>query len=86
MPIKFSLLKYLRTLIEGGASNGPVSFLLQDYIIHINNLAEGLDFIIKEAEVWPIWLCPATKKCPEEIQHLTKYTSDQLFVDVGVYG
>ena len=86
MPIKFSLLKFLRTLVEGGANNGPTNFILQDYGFRIDKLGEGINFCINESDVFPIWLCPARKLCPKEIQHLTDFTSGDLFVDVGLYG
>ena len=86
MPPKFSLLKFLRSLIEGGADKGPTDFCLQDYGIEINKLESCIDFCIKETEIFPIWLCPARKICPKEIQHLTVCPSDALYFDVGVYG
>ena len=86
MPPKFSLLKFLRSWIEGGADKGPTDFCLQDYGIEINKLESMIDFAIKETEIFPIWLCPARKICPKEIQHLTVCPSDTLYVDVGVYG
>ena len=86
MPPKFSLLKFLRNLMEGGADKGPTDFCLQDYGVEINKLQTLLELAIKETEIFPIWLCPARKLCPKEIQHLTVCPSDTLFIDVGVYG
>ena len=86
MPIKFSLLKFLRSLLEGGAEKGPSEFCLQDYGVEINKLESLIRFTIEETEVFPIWLCPARKICPKEIQHLTSCPSDTLYFDVGIYG
>jgi len=86
MPPKFSLLKFLRSTMEGGADKGPTDFCLQDYGIEISKLESLIEFTIKETEVFPIWLCPARKICPKEIQHLTTCPSDALYFDVGIYG
>ena len=86
MPPKFSLLKFLRSTMEGGADKGPTDFCLQDYGIEISKLESLIEFTIKETEVFPIWLCPARKICPKEIQHLTTCLSDALYFDVGIYG
>merc|ERR1712223_1340083 len=86
MPPKFSLLKFLRSVMEGGADKGPTDFCLQDYGIEIKKLQSLVELSIQETEIFPIWLCPARKICPKEIQHLTVCPSDALYFDVGVYG
>ena len=86
MPPKFSLLKFLRTAIEGGADKGPTDFCLQDYGVEISKLVSLIEFTIKETAIFPIWLCPARKICPEETQHLTVCPSETLYFDVGIYG
>jgi len=86
MPPKFSLLKFLRSTMEGGADKGPTDFCLQDYGIEISKLESLIKFTIQETEVFPIWLCPARKISPKEIQHLTVCPSDALYFDVGIYG
>lgn len=86
MPIKFSLLKFLRTLVEGGADKGPTNFLLQDYIIEISKLESLIDFAITGTEVFPLWLCPARRICAKEVEHLTVYPSKNVYCDVGVFG
>ena len=86
MPPKFSLLKFLRSKLEGGADKGPSDLCLQDYGVEISKLHSLLEFAIKETEIFPIWLCPARKLCPKEIEHLSVVPSDTLYFEIGVYG
>ena len=86
MPIKFSLLKFLRTLIEGGAGKGPKDFVLQDIVFEIKDGLDAMKYLLDECEVFPVWLCPARKLMPKEIQHLTDISADELHIDVGLFG
>ena len=86
MPIKFSLLKFLRTLIEGGAGKGPKDFVLQDIVFEIEDGLAAMKYLLNECEVFPVWLCPARKLMPKEIQHLTDISPEELHIDIGLFG
>ena len=86
MPIKFHLLKFLRTMVEGGADKGAPDLVVQDYIFKIDKLVDAIKFVTKEAEIYPLWLCPARAIYPKELDNLFSIPYKELFVDLGIYG
>ena len=52
MPPKFSLLKFLRSVMEGGADKGPTDFCLQDYGIEISKLQDLVELSMNETETF----------------------------------
>jgi len=83
VPPKVSLLKLtqgktLKRLYE-------TKHMIQDMLVPIADLKDSIELFHSEVEIYPIWLCPF-KLPPNEGMLKTKSKTDEMFVDVGVYG
>ena len=62
--------------------------LIQDMLVPIEKLKGSLECFHKEAEIYPIWLCPF--KLPDQpgMLRASEYPKNDsaMFIDVGVYG
>ena len=54
-------------------------------LVPIADLKDSIELFHSEVEIYPIWLCPF-KLPPNEGMLKTKSKTDEMFVDVGVYG
>jgi FAD/FMN-containing dehydrogenase len=60
----------------------------QDMGVRLSRLEEGLDYVAKNLEVYPLWNCPAGI-CPSPLAFVTPRTfgeRPEMVVDIGVYG
>jgi len=84
MPPKFSLLKWIRTTLA--PEDQRKNFVCQDFGYNLTELKEGLEFVHKENDIYPLWLCPTRHVVPKELQHLSLFRPEDVHVDVGIYG
>ncbi|CAJ0587020.1 unnamed protein product, partial [Mesorhabditis spiculigera] len=82
-PPKISLLKV--------TTPGPVRKLyerkhvIQDMLVPLEKMADGVDVFEKEVDIYPLWLCPfVLPSLPGMIKQRTG--KNQLYIDLGVYG
>ena len=59
---------------------------MQDFGFKLEDLKGALEFIHKECEVYPIWLCPSRHIVPPGLEHLSIFKIEHCHVDIGVYG
>ncbi|CAN6245515.1 unnamed protein product, partial [Urochloa humidicola] len=95
MPPKVSLLK----LTQGEAISNYYhdSHVIQDMLVPLYKVGDALEFVHREMEVYPLWLCPhrlyklpvKTMVYPEPGFELHQRQGDtsyaQMFTDIGVY-
>ena len=58
---------------------------MKDMLVPIADLKGSIELFHSEVEIYPIWLCPF-KLPPNEGMLKTRSKTDEMFVDVGVYG
>ncbi|KAH7839586.1 hypothetical protein Vadar_006029 [Vaccinium darrowii] len=95
MPPKVSLLK--ATQGEAIGNYYPEMHVIQDMLVPLYKVGDALEFVHKEMEVYPLWLCPhklfklpyKTMVYPEAGFELHRRQGDthyaQMYTDVGVY-
>lgn len=84
MPPNISILKRLQT--EELRKLYELHHVVQDMLIPVSTLSEGMSKMDQHFDVYPIWICPM-RIFPEDkgfIKHAS--TGEQMFVDVGIYG
>jgi len=84
MPPKFSMIKLMRQKLIPQEQN--VNFVLQDFGFKLQDLKGALEIIHKEAEVYPIWLCPSRHIIPPGLEEFSIFKKEDCHVDIGVYG
>jgi len=84
MPPNISIMKRLQT--EELHKLYELHHVVQDMLIPMSSLADGMTVMDRYFDVYPIWICPM-RIFPEDSGFI-KPASDgeQMFVDVGVYG
>jgi len=84
MPPNISIMKRLQT--EELRKLYELHHVVQDMLIPISTLSDGMACMDKEFDVYPIWICPMRIfKEDSGFLHPTK-SGEEMFVDVGVYG
>ncbi|XP_028128869.1 delta(24)-sterol reductase-like [Diabrotica virgifera virgifera] len=84
VPPKVSLLKLTQTkAIKKLYENHHV---IQDMLVPVHKLKESLDVMNDCIKVYPIWLCPFNLPHNPGMLNGRKGKSEQLYVDVGLYG
>lgn len=74
LPLNHQLLQLLRdSLLEEQQEENSV---LQDFIIPVSRLKEGVELTEKITGIYPLWMVPT------KLEH----TEEDMFVDLGVYG
>ena len=76
MPPKFSLVKLLRQKLLPEEQN--VNFVLQDLGFKLEDLKHALEFIHKETEVYPIWLCPTRHLIAPGLEEFSSFKKRRL--------
>merc|ERR1719273_2886588 len=84
MPPKFSLIKLMRQKLVPDEQN--VNFVVQDFGFKLEDLKHALEFIHKETEVYPIWLCPTRHCIHPGLEEFSIFKKEDCHVDIGVYG
>ena len=84
MPPNISIMKRLQT--EELRKLYELHHVVQDMLIPVSTLSEGMSVMDKEFDVYPIWICPMRIFQEDSgFLHPTK-SGEEMFVDVGVYG
>ncbi len=84
---KVSLMKY--TMTKELRKRSLQNRVAQDIIIPISDMEEGLNFIDKHFEIYPLWVCPVKIRNKESNSGFIPKTNgqkEQIFVDLGIYG
>lgn len=83
MPPEVSLLKL--TQPDAVSRLYDRSHVIQDMLVPIGVMKEAITLFHKEFEVYPMWLCPfKVQNNPGQLK--IKSQTEQMFVDIGVYG
>ena len=65
------------------------NFVIQDYFLPVKNTMQFINIVIKETNIFPIWLCPVLLTNEPQIfsaHYKQEITNDQHFIDIGLYG
>ena len=90
MPPRISLLKLTQT--EALRKLYEEHHVVQDMLVPVKDLGEGLDVFEEVFGVYPLWLCPMRIPKNENYQKYGGFVKpleggkDEMFVDVGAYG
>lgn len=83
VPPKVSFLKLTQT--ETVKKLYEENHIIQDMLVPIEELQSSIELFHEKVEVYPLWLCPF-KLTPEPGMVHSRGNTEELFVDVGVYG
>lgn len=59
---------------------------MQDYIVPINKVGSILSVAQEHLGVYPIWLCPVRHLKTKDQEQYSKWNSNDILVDIGIYG
>ena len=62
------------------------TFVLQDYILKLQDLKHALQYIDQQMNIYPIWLCPAKHAVRSGLEQVSPFNPEEYHVDIGVYG
>lgn len=83
VPPKVSLLKLTQTAATKRLYENH--HIIQDMLVPIKNFKESIEIFHDTVQFYPIWLCPFNLPSNPGMVH-PKGESDELYVDIGVYG
>eukprot|EP00039_Didymoeca_costata_P007913 m.105347 g.105347 ORF g.105347 m.105347 type:complete len:536 (+) comp13871_c0_seq1:2355-3962(+) len=84
MPPNISILKRLQT--EELRKLYELHHVVQDMLVPVSSLSDGIDVMEAHFDVYPVWVCPM-RIFKEDSGFLKPSSSgEEMFVDVGIYG
>ncbi|XP_023349654.1 delta(24)-sterol reductase [Eurytemora carolleeae] len=84
LPVNPQLLNWLKETFVGGEFED--NFNLQDFIIPMKHVKEGILLSAEITDVWPLWMVPTRLYQPQGPKSLMPRGGDTMYVDLGVYG
>ncbi|MGK7872794.1 MAG: FAD-binding oxidoreductase [Xenococcaceae cyanobacterium] len=76
---------------QGFQTNMPQEFweraiVLQDMVVNLNRLQEGIEYVEKNIGVYPLWNCAAKATGHALVPQKPDSAQDEIVVDIGIYG
>ena len=87
LPLNFQFMQAVKELVKSKEDHPKANFIVQDFLLPLNDLENSLNFLWETLEINPVWLVPAKVVMDEDlIIDMIPKTNSTIYVDIGVYG